>query len=105
MPYQLSESEVERSCRIYARNAGCVLLKIQGVRGWPDRLLIAPDGRHMFIEFKKRGADLRPLQEEIQCKLRKMGHKAEMVDSVEQFMTCLDSLLNLGFPRPTKSEE
>ena len=31
--------------------------------GWPDRLFVSPTGDHIYIEFKRKGEKLRPLQE------------------------------------------
>ena len=47
----------------------------------------------MFIEFKRPGEQLRPLQAEVLCQLRQLDHTAEMVDSKQQFLILLRALL------------
>ena len=76
-----------------AFKADCILLKIQGSRGWPDRILLCPGAKIVFIEFKRPGEQLRPLQEFTLDKLRSMGFRAEMVNSVEQFKLILADTL------------
>lgn len=71
--------------RTFAEKTGCKLLKIQGSKGWPDRLLLAPNGHMMFLEFKREGEGPRPLQAEILRQLQEMNFMAEQVDNLELF--------------------
>ena len=87
------ESEIEQACVKIAKDHNCILLKIQGAKGYPDRLLLTPTGRPMFMELKRPGETLRPLQQHVLQKLTQMGYTAQMVDSVELFKTCLQGLL------------
>ena len=93
------ESSIERACVKIAEDYGCELLKIEGRRGWPDRLLVGPYGQMMWMEFKQVGASLSPFQKHIQSKLLRMGHRVEEVDSRELFMALLR---NLGIRTPIK---
>lgn len=103
---QVLESEIERACVKLAKEHRCILLKIQKVRGWPDRLLLAPNGKALFLEFKAPGLTLRPLQAHFIAVLNQMGHPAQMVSSVEQFKQCLTDLLaQPGNRTGTKNEE
>lgn len=90
---QVLESSIERACVKLVKDHKCILLKIQGVRGWPDRLLLAPNGKALFLEFKAPGQTLRPLQQHVLQTLNQMGHKALKIDSVQQFQKCLTDLL------------
>lgn len=50
------EYDFEKACRLMARQAGWVALKIEknGHKGVPDDLFISPDGsRCLLVEFKK----------------------------------------------------
>lgn len=96
-----SESSVERACRRYAEGLGCKLIKIAGVTGFPDRMLLTPAGGHMFLEFKREGEELKPLQKHWQVELRAMKHRAEEVDNMLLFKALLQ---NLGYPPSTKNE-
>lgn len=86
------EKTVEQQCRELAQREGHALLKIQGQRGWPDRLLLTKYGQTFFIEFKQEGAKPRPLQAHIISILRAMGHDVSWITSVEQFKTILSFL-------------
>lgn len=72
----------------------CILLKIQGSRGFPDRLLLTPNGAILFVEFKKPGEHLRPLQAHIHSELHRMRFQCVTVTSVQQFKQYLLDLLH-----------
>lgn len=99
------ESEIEKTCVKIAEKHGCLLLKLEKRRGWPDRLLLASNGRSMFIEFKRPGESLMPMQKHIQQTLRAMRHSSEEVDNYSLFLTLLlalkDSSPLYGHPNPT----
>lgn len=103
---QVLESEIEQACVRLAKEHQCILLKIQKIRGWPDRLLLTPNGKALFLELKRPGQSLRPLQAHFIAVLNQMGHPARMVNSVEQFRQCLTVLLAPpGSRTGTKNEE
>jgi len=83
-----NEAFTERHCNELAKQAGCVLLKLQ-IKGWPDRILLAPNGRVAFIEFKREGGELKPLQRYFLRLLRTMKFRAEECDNVELFKRIL----------------
>jgi hypothetical protein len=58
------ESEIEGAFVKYAQARGCYALKLRldGRNGWPDRTVIGPEGLVMFVEFKRPGSKLRPMQ-------------------------------------------
>jgi hypothetical protein len=99
------ESALERRCRDYAEINECLLLKIQGVRGWPDRLLIVPGGTVAFLEFKREGKQARPLQQHILEDLHSRGFSAGVLDNFQQFQTLLRVLKHPnGDPTNTNPE-
>lgn len=55
-------------------------LNLQGSRGWPDRCFWLPNGRPLFIEFKRLGERPTPLQAHIHEQLRAAGYRVEVVD-------------------------
>lgn len=90
------ESTVESEIRRYAELRGCVFLKlapVAGSNGKPDRLVLAPGGRAMFLELKKPGETLEPLQEWWQRRLRAIGHLSEWCDSAVVGKRLIDDLL------------
>jgi len=52
-----------------------------GNRGVPDRLVILPNGRTIFVEMKAPGKPLEPLQRKWAKTLRGLGHKVYKIDS------------------------
>lgn len=105
MATRILESEIEQTCVQVAKAHKCILLKIQGAKGYPDRLLLTPMGHSMFMEIKRPGETLRPLQRYVLQTLTELGHRVEEVDSVELFKKCLQDLLALsGTPTDTKQE-
>lgn len=60
-----------------------------GNRGVPDRLIILPGGRTVYVEMKAPGKPLEPLQEKWARTLRKLGHevyKIDSLDDIDQFI-------------------
>lgn len=49
--------------------------------GYPDRLILLPGGRVVWVEVKSRGVKPRPMQVYRHDFLRRMGHIVEVVDS------------------------
>lgn len=54
-----------------------------GHRGVPDRIVILPGGRTVYVEMKAPGKPLDPLQERWKRKLLNLGHEHYKIDSVE----------------------
>lgn len=100
---QVLESAIERECVTIAQECGCLLIKIKAVRGFPDRMLLAPGARVIYMEFKRPGEDLRPLQYWYRELLERLDFQCTKVQSVEQFKRCLMDLhLLSGTPTATK---
>lgn len=81
-----SESDVEKAFKDKAEEKGCLLLKItpDGEAGWPDRLLLLPGGITCFIEFKRPGETLRPLQERRKSQLNRLGQLCFVISTLEE---------------------
>jgi hypothetical protein len=79
----------ERSIEIYLRD------RIREIGGWapkwtspgnsgvPDRIVIAPDGRIIFVELKAPGRKPTALQLQQQNRLRELGCDVRVIDSRE----------------------
>lgn len=52
----MTESTIERAVCAYAKNKGCIVMKLSGQnqRGQPDRIFLY-QGRVLFVEFKAPG--------------------------------------------------
>ena len=60
-----------------------------GTAGMPDRLVILPEGRMIFVELKAPGKRPRPLQQARIDQLKKLGCRVYVLDSpaaVDQFI-------------------
>lgn len=60
-----------------------------GSIGVPDRIIILPGGRTVYVEMKATGKPLKPMQVKWASDLRKLGHKVYKIDSlagIEKFI-------------------
>jgi Holliday junction resolvase len=74
----MKESSVDRSVCNFARERGCIVVKLttfgnMGTAGLPDRLVLMPGGRAFFIEMKSTDGKCTPLQLRKQAELRALG--------------------------------
>ena len=99
------ESTIERACVLLANYYQCKLIKIKAVKGFPDRMLLTPMGTVIFIEFKRPGEDLRPLQAETQSRLQKMNFTSLVLTSKEDFKKFLQDLLHPNGSRTVTKKE
>lgn len=53
-------------------------------RGMPDRLVLLPGGRTVFVELKAPGEKPRPLQLKRIADLKNLGFTVKVIDSMEQ---------------------
>ena len=90
------EKSVENRLKTACRRRGAMAYKFvsPGRRGVPDRLIVMPGGRCVFVELKKAGETPDPLQVEEIKKLRKLGAEvyvaagaAEVADLVKRLFT------------------
>ncbi len=94
MPVKRRESSVEKEICDYARELGYDTMKFTspGRRGVPDRALISPQGKVAFIEVKRPGGKLSPLQERELRKLREKNVSAEWFDNAREAIKWIDGL-------------
>lgn len=64
------ESSLERYFVARCREIGAIPMKIQRLRGWPDRLVLWPGGEVDFVELKAPGGKVAPMQTWVHEKLR-----------------------------------
>ena len=79
------EKRIEGRLRVMTDRAGgmCVKLVVLSVSGLPDRLVLLPKAKIMFIELKAPGKGATPLQNYIHKKIRALGFEVHIVDSME----------------------
>lgn len=100
---QVLESEIERKCKTIAEKHECILLKVEKRKGWPDRILLAPNGQMSWIEFKRPGEDPTTFQKEIHQQLVKMNFRVYVVENYSQFMGTILLLKALDLPNGSPS--
>ena len=81
----MKESKIEKRFRLAVERIGGKAPKwvSPGNRGVPDRIVILPGGRVVFVELKAPGKQLQPLQRKWMKTLRSLGHQVYKIDSEE----------------------
>lgn len=79
------EKEVEKELVKQVKNVGGICWKFtSGVVGVPDRLCLLMGGKVAFIEVKRPGEVLRPIQIKRKKQLEGLGFKVFVLDSKEK---------------------
>lgn len=80
----MRESEIEAYLVKRVRELGGEVRKVKwiGRRGAPDRLVMA-DGSTLWVELKAPGETCRPHQIREHERMRRMGQRVEVIDSIE----------------------
>lgn len=89
------EKNIEKKVCEYARKKGFLTPKINvvGERGWPDRMLIDPDGWVVFVEFKQKGKPLDPIQIFRMQQLEDRSTMTVVIDDIEEGKEVVDDLV------------
>lgn len=77
------ESSIERSFVNYVTKLGYKTIKVKKF-GWPDRTVILHNGYHFYIEFKRPGEELRPMQVHVNDILSRTGAHVYTCDSFKK---------------------
>ena len=88
----MNGSELEKWCVKQAEKAGYLTYKFDrlgGKKGWPDRGLWGPKGRHYLVEFKRPGEKPSPLQKHIHACFLSSGHTVHVMRSKKGFLGLL----------------
>lgn len=78
----MREREVEAHYKKLIEDAGGLFIKFTSPShsGVPDRIVILPNGRIYFVEFKAPSKKPRPLQLHIINKIRELGCEVRVID-------------------------
>ena len=90
----MREKEIERRCCKIAKNHGWLSMKMVSPNrvGVPDRLFLGGSGKLQFVEFKKPGSYLSPMQERCIREFTRYGHSVWVIDNVEEFEKACENL-------------
>lgn len=97
----LLESFLENKFVKAVKKIGGLAVKFEspGMAGVPDRIVLLPGGKVLFVELKRPGQKPRPLQVKRIKDLEAMGFQVEVVDSVQRITeVCIEieKILNAG---------
>ena len=90
-----SEKLVERKLveLVKVNNGMCVKLLCDQLTGLPDRLCLFPNHKMVFVETKTTGQKPRRIQAYMHKKLRALGFRVEVIDSVEGVEQFIDNII------------
>ena len=90
----MREIVIEQKLRKQVEACGCLCLKFvsPGRVGVPDRIILAPGGRTVFVELKAPGEKPSPVQFHVHARLRELGFPVYVVDGPEQIREVLNAL-------------
>lgn len=94
-----SEKLVERKLVELTKinNGMCIKLLCNHILGLPDRLCLLPGGKLAFVELKTTGEKPKRIQIFMHKKLRALGFRVEVIDTVEGVINFVDEMINLPF--------
>lgn len=78
-----SEKAIERYLVDMAKQNGLLCLKYSNANmvGYPDRLLVLPDGQVAWVELKSKGRKPTRIQQLRMAELSAMGHDVKVIDN------------------------
>ena len=90
----MREQRIEHQLVRQVSKLGGLALKFvsPGMAGVPDRLLLFPGGKAVFVETKAPGKKPRPLQVHRHEQLRALGFRVYVIDEMKQIREVLDDL-------------
>lgn len=89
----MRESTIENYLVAQVKALGGEVRKVKwiGRRGAPDRLVMLP-GRAMFVELKAPGEKAKPHQKREHERMRRMGQRVEVIDSIDGIEAVLSNI-------------
>ena len=90
-----SEKVVERKLvELVKINSGmCIKLLCDQLIGLPDRMCLFPDHKIVFVELKTTGRKPKRIQAYMHNKLRALGFRVEVIDTVESVINFVDDIV------------
>ena len=89
----MRESSIEKKLVNEVKLRGGMCEKwISGTVGWPDRIVLLPDGKIGFVEVKAPGEKPRKLQVHRHDQLRALGYKVFVLDDMGQIGGIIDAI-------------
>lgn len=81
----MRETKIEKELRLKVKDIGGLAWKFTspGTAGVPDRLVILPNGKTIYVELKAPDKQPEPLQFKRHQQLRDRGHQVYVIDSIQ----------------------
>lgn len=95
-----TEQAIEKHLCRRVREIGGLCVKLTGTNGIPDRLVILPNGRNIYIELKAPDGRLSPIQLATHKRLRKLNQEVYTIWNHEQ----VDRFIEWLICTPTKNK-
>ena len=90
----MREKRIEQTMVLAVKKLGGLAPKftVPGMDGFPDRIVLLPEGKIAFMEMKVPGKKPRPLQVHRHEQLRALGFRVYVIDEMKQIREVLDDL-------------
>lgn len=90
-----SEKVIERTlvAEVTKKGGLCIKLLTHMFIGLPDRMVLLPGGKIFFVELKSTGCKPRKIQEVVHDKLRALGFKVYVIDSIDGITKIMEDKL------------
>lgn len=92
----MRENVIENEFVKAVKKAGGMAYKLtsQTANGLPDRLVLFPNAKTVFVELKAPKKMLRPLQRKRRYQLMKLGFPVLCINELQQIQPCIDAILS-----------
>ena len=89
-----SEKVIERKLveAVKANGGMCIKLLCDNLLGLPDRMVLMPHSKIVFVELKTTGQKPRRIQVFMHNKLRNLGFRVEVIDTIEGVNNFINSI-------------
>ena len=89
-----SEKVIERKLveAVKANGGMCIKLLCDNWLGLPDRMVLMPHSKIAFVELKTTGQKPRRIQVFMHNKLRNLGFRVEVIDTIERVNNFINSI-------------
>ena len=97
----MEEKHIEQNLRKAVEKTGGRAIKLTspGTAGMPDRLLLLPGGRVIFIELKAPGGHLRPIQKHRHNQLQQLGFTVHTINNKHQIESLIHEIQTTQLPK------
>ena len=87
-----SEKLIEKKLTLEVKNVGGMSIKLipLHIAGLPDRLLLFPGGKAIFVETKTTGDKPRLIQLKVMDKIRSLGFEVRVIDSTQGILKLIN---------------